>query len=105
MSATFGNETRNSSLDHRVEPVSDLNPIDRFNGGFGNLRDVVVLVYSLRSFRGGKDGRATLNRPREQDLRGGQRGLPGNGQNGRIFQRARPYPMTQWRKGQKNNAL
>src|SRR6476620_3994143 len=105
MSATFRNEAWNPGLYHRVEPASDLNSVDLVNRSFGNLRDVVVLAGSLQSFRGGKDGRATLDRPGEEDLGWGQRGLPGDGQNRRIFKWARPYSMTQWRTCQKNNAL
>src|SRR5882672_7948852 len=105
MSATLRNETWNPGLYHRVEPASNLNSVDLVNGNFWNLRDVVVLASSLQSFRGGKDGRSTLDRPGEQDLGGGQRGLPGDGQNCRIFKWARSYSMTQWRKCQKDNAL
>src|SRR5882724_10454427 len=103
MSATFRNKTWNPGLYHRIEPASDLNSVDLVNGSFWNLRDVVVLASSIQSFRRGKDGRSTLDPPGEQDLRGRQRGLPGDGQNRRIFQRAGPYAMTQWRKCQKNN--
>src|SRR5882724_578879 len=105
MSATFCNETWNPGLDHRVEPASDLNSVDLVNGNFWNLREVVVLASSLQSFRGGKDGRSTLDRPGEQDLGWGPRGSPGDGQNCRIFKWARTYAMTQWRKCQKNGAL
>src|ERR1700728_1612290 len=100
MSATFRNETGNPGLDHRVEPASGLNSVDLVNCVFGNLRDIVVLVNSLRSFRGGKDGRSTLDRPGEQDLGGSPRGLLGNGQNCRIFQGARSHSVAQWRKRQ-----
>ena len=105
MSAAFRNETWNPGLYHRVEPASGLNSVDLVKGNFWHLRDVVVLASSLQSFRGGKDGRSTLDRPDEQDLGWSQRGLPGDGQNGRIFKRARSYSMTQWRKCQKNNAF
>src|SRR5438093_2344777 len=105
MLATFRNETWNPGLYHRVEPASDLNSVELVNGNFWNLRDVVVLASSIRCFRGGKDGRSTLNPPGEQDLGWGQRGLPCDGQNGRIFKWTRSYSMTQWRKCQKNNAL
>jgi len=56
-----------------------LNSVDLVNGNFWNLRDVVVLASSLQSFRGGEDGRSTLDRPGEQDLGWGQRGLLGDG--------------------------
>src|SRR6185295_6786538 len=105
MLATFPNETWYPGLYHRVEPASDLNSVDLANGNFCNLRDVVVLASSIHGFRGGKDGRSTLDRPGEQDLGWGQRGLPGDGQNCRIFKRARSYSMTQGRKCQKNDAL
>ena len=78
-SAAFRNETRNPGLYHRVEPASDLNPVDPVDGSFWNLRDVVVLANSIQSFRGGKDGRSTLDRPSEQDLGWGLGGLPGDG--------------------------
>ena len=94
MSATFRNETWNPGLYHRVEPASDLNSVDLVNGNFWNLRDVEVLASSIQGFRGGKDGRSTFDRPGEQDLGWGQRGLPGDGQNRRIFKRARSYSMT-----------
>ena len=97
-SATFRNETWNPSLYHRVEPASDLNPVDLLHGSFRNLRDVVVLANSLQRFRGGKDRRSTLDRPGEQDLGWGVGGLPGDGQNRRIFQWAGSYSMTQGRK-------
>ncbi len=67
-SAAFRNETWNPGLYHRVEPASGLNPVDLVNGSFWNLREVVVLASSLQSFRGGKDGCSTLDRPGEQDL-------------------------------------
>src|SRR5450432_1046634 len=105
MSATFRNETWDPGRHHRVEPASDLNSVDLVNGSFWNLRDVVILASSIQSFRGGKDGRSTLDPSGEQDLGRGQVGLPGDGQNCRIFQWARPYSMTQWRKCQKDNAL
>src|SRR5882724_3407993 len=105
MSAAFRNETRDPGLDHRVEPASDLDSADLINGSFWNLRDIVVLASSIQSFRGGQDGRSTLYPPGKQDLGWGQRGLPGDGQYCRIFQWARSYSMTQWRKCQKNNAL
>src|SRR6266404_5105417 len=105
MSATFCNETWDSGFYHRVEPASDSNSVDLVNGSFWNLRDVVVLSSSVQSFRGGKDGRSALDPPGEQDLGWGQRGLPGDSQNCRIFKWARPYSMTQWRKCQQNNAL
>src|SRR6266403_672629 len=100
MSATFRDETWNPGLHHRVEPASDLNPVDLVNGSFWNLRDVVVLESSIQGFRGGKDSRSTLDPPGEQDLGWGQRGLPGDGQNRWIFKRAGPHPMTQRRKCQ-----
>ena len=78
-----------------------MNSVNLVNGNFWNLRDVVVLASSLQSFRGGKDGRSTLDGPGEQDLGWGQRGLPDDGQNCRIFKWAGPYSMTQWRKCQK----
>src|SRR5208282_3381093 len=105
MSATFRNETWNPGLYHRVEPASDLNPVDLVNGNCWNLRYVVVLASSIQGFCGGKDGCSTLDRPGEQDLGRGQRGLPGDGQNCRIFEWARSYSVTQWRKCQKHNAL
>src|SRR5208282_1789124 len=105
MSTAFRNESWDAGLDHRVEPASDLNPVDLVNGSFWNLRDVVILASSIQSFRGGKDGRSTLDPPGEQNLGRGQSGLPGDGQNCRIFQWAGAYSMTQWRKCQKNNAL
>ena len=105
MSAAFRNETWNPGLYHRVEPPSDLNSVDLVHGSFWNLRDVVVLANSIQSFRGGKDGRSTLDPPGQQDLGWSQRGLPGDGQDCRIFKRARSYSMTQWRESQKNNAL
>src|SRR6185369_393470 len=105
MLAAFRNETRNPGLYHRVEPASDLNSVDLVNRNFWNLRDVVVLVSSLQGFRGGKDGRSTLDRPGEQDLGWGQKGLPGDGQNCRILKWARSYSVAQWRKRQKNNPL
>jgi len=64
MSATFRDETWNPGLHHRVEPASDLNPVDLVNGSFWNLRDVVVLASSIQGFRGGKDGCSTLESPR-----------------------------------------
>src|SRR6266404_3332048 len=79
MSAIFRNETWNPGLYHRVEPASDLNSVDLVNGNFWNLRDVVVLASSIQSFRGGKDGRSTLDRPGDQDLGWSQRGLPSDG--------------------------
>ena len=103
MSAAFCDETWNPGTHYRVEPASDLNPVDLVNGSFWNLRDVVILARSFQSFRRGKDGRSTLDPPGEQHLGRGQRGLLGDGQNCRIFQRTRPYTMTQWRKCQKNN--
>ena len=96
MLATFRNETWNPGLYHRVEPPSDLNSVDLANGSFWNLRDVVVLAGSIQSSRGGKDGRSTLDRPGEQDLGWGQRGLPGDGQNGRIFKWARVGAILPW---------
>jgi len=105
MSAAFRNETWNPGRHHRVEPASDLNLVDLVNGSFWNLREVVILASSIQSFRGGQDGRSTLDPPGEQNLRWTQRGLPGDGHNCRIFQRAGPYSMTQWRKCQKNNAV
>src|SRR5580693_9303076 len=99
-SATFCNETWNPGLYHRVEPASDLNPVDLFNGRFWNLRDVVVLANSILSFRGGKDGGSTLDPPSEQDLGWSQRGLPGDGQNCRIFKWARSRSVAQRRKRQ-----
>src|SRR6266404_1593860 len=105
MSAVFRNETRNPGLYHRVEPASDLNSVDLVHGNFWNLTEVVVLASSLQSFGGGKDGRSTLDRPGEQHLGWRQRALPGDGQNCRIFKRARSYSMTQWRKCQKNDSL
>jgi hypothetical protein len=105
MLATLCNETWNPGLDHRVKPASDLNSVDLVNGLFGNFGDVVILKRSIQRFRGGKDRRSTLDRPGEQDLGWGQRGLPRNGQNGRVFKWARSYPMAQWCKGQNNNAL
>src|SRR6185369_3185836 len=105
MSATFRNETWDPGLYHRVEPASDLDSVDLVNGSFWNLRDIVVLASSIQNFRGGKDGRSPLDSPGEQNLRWGQRGLPRDGLNCRIFERARSHSMTQWRKCQKNNAL
>jgi hypothetical protein len=87
-------ETRNPGLYYRVEPVSDLNSVNLVNSSFWNLSDIVVLASSIQSFRGGKDGRSTLDRPGKQDLGWSQRGLPGDGQNGRIFEWARSHPVT-----------
>src|SRR5580698_8088604 len=100
MSAAFCNETWDPGLYHRIKPASDLNPADLVNGSFWNLGDVVVLAGSIQGLRGGQDGRSALDPPGEQDLGRGQGGLPGDGQNCRIFQRAGSHSMTQWGKCQ-----
>jgi hypothetical protein len=63
MSAAFRDETWNPGRHHRVEPASDLNPVDLVNGSFWNLRDVVILSRPIQGFRGGKDSRSTLDQP------------------------------------------
>ena len=104
MSAAFRNETGNPGRHHRVEPASGLNSTDLVNSSFWNLRDVVILARSLQSFRGGKDGRSTLDPPGEQHLGRGQRGLLGDGQllslggmvTGAPSKEVESEPITKW---------
>src|ERR1700751_2737581 len=99
------NETRNARIHHRIQPLSGLNSIDFVKRVFRKGRDVEILSRAGRRPGRGKQSRAALHTPSQQDLCRCLSNSRGDGRNDGILERPRPHPVTQWRKGQKHNTL
>ena len=105
LSSPLWNETRAAGLHYFIEPLSSLNSIDFVKRVFRKGGDVEILPRAGRSSGRGKQSRATLHRPSQQHLCRRLSNSCGNCRNDWIFERPRPYSVTQWRKSQKHDVL
>src|SRR5437868_1057732 len=104
-SSAFWYEAGAAGINYIVEPLSGLDCVDFIECILRNDGDVEVFPRTSCRFRGSQQSRAPLYRPCQQYLR---RRLPksrSNGQNRRVFERARPHPVTQRGERQKHDAL
>ena len=104
-SSTLRNETRAAGLHYFIESLSSLNAIDFVQCVFRKGRDVKILPRAGRGSRRCKESRATLYRPSQQHPCWRLSNSCGNCRNDWIFERPRPHAVTQWREGQKHDAL
>jgi hypothetical protein len=86
-------------IDHFIEPLSSLNSIDFVKRIFRKRGDVQILSRAGRSPGRCKQSRAMLDRRSQQQLCRRLSNPCGNCQNDRVFERPRPYSVTQWREG------
>src|SRR5580658_10735502 len=98
-------ETRDACFHHFIESLPGLNAIDFVQRILRKGRDVKILSRASRGFGCGKQSRAALNRPCQQDLWRRLSNSCGDCRNDRIFEQPRPHSVTQWRESQKQNAL
>jgi Galactose oxidase, central domain len=104
-SSPLCDETRDACFHHIIESLPGLNTIDFVQCILRKGSDVKILSRAGRGFGCGKQGRAALNRPRQQDLCRRLSNSCGDCRNDRIFEQPRPHSVAQWRESQKHNAI